>query len=295
MDLETFLTAVYCLIDDTLRSLLHGARLRARGPAPTLADSEVLTMEVVGEFLGFDTDVGIHAYFRRHWTALFPAMRQVHRATFHRQAARLWAVKHALWQQLVRQVHADAALSLIDSVPIPVCRFGRARRCRLFRGTAAFGYDETARQTYYGFRAHVRVVWPGVITHVELTAANVADVVAAPYVLADATGVALGDRNYWSPELSRALAREGLALLAPFRTASRETLKWPRWLTNTRRRIETVFGQLVGRYHAKRVWARDRWHLTARWLRKLLSHTIALLFCQQRGLEPLPFWRLLQA
>lgn len=294
MNLETFLTAVYCLIDDALRSLLHGARLRARGPAPTLADSEVLTMEVVGEFLGFDTDAGIHAYFRRHWAALFPGMRSVHRTTFHRQAARLWAVKQALWQWAVRQVAADAALSLIDSVPIPVCRFGRAHRCRLFPTLAAFGYDETARQTYYGFRAHVRVVWPGVITRVELTAANVPDVVAAPHVLADATGCALGDRNYWSPELARALAREGLALLAPFRTASKETHKWPRWLTNTRRRIETVFGQLVGRYHCKRVWARDPWHLTARWLRKLLSHTIALFFCQQRGLAPLPFWRLLQ-
>ena len=294
MNLETFLIAVYCLIDDALTSLLHGTRLRARGPAPQLADSEGLTMEVVGEFLGFDTDVGIHSYFRRHWAALFPRIRAVHRSTFHRQAARLWAVKQALWQHFVRRVQADAALSLIDSVPIPVCRFGRASRCRLFPATAAFGYDETARQTYYGFRAHVRVVWPGVITWVELTAANVADVAAAPYVLADATGYALGDRNYWSPELARTLAREGLALLAPFRTASREKLKWPRWLTNTRRRIETVFGQLVGRFHVKRVWARDRWHLTARWLRKLLSHTIGVHLCQRQGLPPLSFWRLLQ-
>lgn len=294
MNLETFLTAVYCLIDDTLDSLLHGARLRARGPAPRLTDSEVLTMEVVGEFLGFDTDVGIHTYFRRHWAALFPAMRSVHRTTFHRQAARLWAVKQTLWQWCVRHVAADASLSLIDSVPIPVCRFGRASRCRLFAGTAAFGYDETARQTYYGFRAHVRAVWPGVITCVELTPANVSDLAAAPSVLADAAGCALGDRNYWSPELTRALAQDGLALLAPFRKASQERHKWPRWLTNKRRRIETVFGQLVGRFHVKRVWARDRWHLTARWLRKMLSHTIALFFCQQRGLEPLSFWRLLQ-
>lgn len=295
MNLETFLTAVYCLIDDSLRVLLHGARLRARGPAPTLADSEVLTMEVVGEFLGFDTDVGIHAYFRQHWAALFPAMRHVHRTTFHRQAARLWAVKQALWQWFVRQVQADAARSLIDSVPIPVCRFGRAHRCRLFPTVAAFGYDETARQTYDGFRAHVRAVWPGVITCVELTAANVPDVAAAPHVLADATGWALGDRNYWSPELTRELVRHGLVLLAPFRTASREQLKWPRWLTNTRRRIETVFGQLVGRYHLKRVWARDRWHLTARWLRKILSHTIGVHLCQRQGLPPLSFWQLLQA
>jgi hypothetical protein len=33
MNLETFLTAVYCLMDDTLGTLLHGTRLRAR-PGP---------------------------------------------------------------------------------------------------------------------------------------------------------------------------------------------------------------------------------------------------------------------
>ena len=42
-------------------------RLRKRGPMPKLSDSEVLTIEVVGEFLGIDTDKGLHAYFRRHY------------------------------------------------------------------------------------------------------------------------------------------------------------------------------------------------------------------------------------
>ena len=52
-----------------------------------------------------------------------------------------------------------------------------------------------------------------------------------------------------------------------------------------RYRIETVFGQLVERFHAKRVWARDLWHLTSRWMRKLLSHTLAVFFCAQLNLH----------
>jgi hypothetical protein len=48
MDITTFMIAVYCLIDD----FLCGRRLRKRGPQPTLQDSEVLTIEVVGEFWG---------------------------------------------------------------------------------------------------------------------------------------------------------------------------------------------------------------------------------------------------
>ena len=61
----------------------------------------------------------------------------------------------------------------------------------------------------------------------------------------------------------------------------------------TRRRIETVLSQLTERYHAKQIRARDEWHLTARWLRKLLSHTMAVLLCQRAGLAPLAFAELL--
>jgi hypothetical protein len=62
-----------------------------------------------------------------------------------------------------------------------------------------------------------------------------------------------------------------------------------------RRRIETVIGQLTERYHLKRVWARDAWHLWSRWLRKLLSHTIAVWLSQQQGLPLLRFAHLVTA
>jgi len=42
------------------------------GFAPKLTDSEVITLGVVGEFLGLDTDVGLWKYFRRHWPSWFP-------------------------------------------------------------------------------------------------------------------------------------------------------------------------------------------------------------------------------
>jgi len=78
VDLALFLIAVYCFVDDWLK----GKRLR--GPQPKLSDSEVLTMEIVGEFLGLDTDKAIYQYFRRHWSDWFPALRMIHRTTFAR-------------------------------------------------------------------------------------------------------------------------------------------------------------------------------------------------------------------
>lgn len=85
MDITTFIIAVFCLIDDQLA----GQRLRRRGPQPTLCDSEVLTIEVVGEFLGLETDSSIFAYFRRDYADWFPGLREINRTTFVQQAANL--------------------------------------------------------------------------------------------------------------------------------------------------------------------------------------------------------------
>ncbi len=168
MDRTTFLITVFCLIDDWL----SGQRVRQRGPAPILCDSEVLTIEVVGAFLGFATDEAIYSFFRTHYPDYFPRLRAVDRTTFTRQAANLWGVKQRLWQHLLTRVAHDPAFSIVDSCPIPVCQFARARRCRRLREYAAYGKDELVRQTYYGLRLHLRVCWPGVITGFNLVAAN---------------------------------------------------------------------------------------------------------------------------
>ena len=68
MDLDTFIITAFCLIDDMLKEILSNKRLRQRGPMPLLADSEVLTMEVVGEYLGLNKDKAIYDYFRRHYS-----------------------------------------------------------------------------------------------------------------------------------------------------------------------------------------------------------------------------------
>jgi hypothetical protein len=289
MDLDTLIVTVFCLIDDTFTVALDGKAVRQRGPQPLLSDSEVLTMEAVGEYLGLDQDKAIFAYFRRHFGHFFPALRRIHRTTFARQAANLWRIKERLWQHLVRNLEVDRAISLIDSFPVPVCRFARATRCRRLRDLASYGYDELAHQTFFGMRAHLRVCWPGVIVSLHLSPANVHELPVAERLLERAEGWALGDRNYWSPVLSAKLAEQGLRLLAPYRSAKREKTRWPLWLVQKRRRIETVIGQLTERFHAKRVWARDKWHFFSRWLRKVLAHTLFVRLCQQQELLPLRF------
>lgn len=293
MDLDSLIVTVFCLVDDTLAALLDGRRLRRRGPRPVLSDSEVLTLEVVGEFLGFDQERQIFDYFRRHYQHFFPALAKLHRTTFTRQAANLWQVKARLWQQLLHEIELDRAVSLVDSFPVPVCRFARAKRCRRLRELSAYGFDEMAKQTCFGVRVHLRVCWPGLVAGFEVAPANVHELRAAEDLLEGVRGCALGDRNYWSPALSEQFRAEGLLLLAPFRKATRERKPWPRRLVNTRRRIETVIGQLVARFHARQVWARDPWHFLSRLLRKILGHTLFVGLCQRRDLRPLRMAELL--
>jgi Transposase DDE domain len=252
MDLSTFIVAVFCLIDDRLKE----RRIRSRGPTPTLSDSEVLTIEVVGEFLGLDEDTELLAYFRRHYAHFFPNLLRVHRTTFTRQAANLWKVKERLWQELSADTPYDPAFAICDSMPLPACLFARAYRCRRFRGEAAFGKDTLLRQTFYGFRVHVRVCWPGVITRFSVAPANAHELSVLPELAEFASGMVVGDRNYHSPKTKEELVTMGVELLAPYSSKKRDPA--PRrstLLSRFRYRIDTVFSQLTERYSIKRVWA----------------------------------------
>ena len=297
MDLESFTIAVYGRIDELLDELQvdpDWRRVRTRGPAPVLADSEVLTLEVVGEFLGLDQDMAIYQYFRREHPDWFPALGHLHRTTFVRHAANLWVVKEQVWRRLLDRVRYDPTLSFVDSVPMPVCRFGRAYSCARFRGQAAFGRDPGSKATFYGFRDHLRISWPGVVTALSVAPANVHDTAVVPELVAGAVGQVIGDRNYWAPKLTAELAPAGIRLLAPFKKyATDPDPVGSTLLTRLRWRVETVAAQFVERFHLKRLWARDAWHLTSRVLRKVLSHTLAVGLCLEQGYPPLSFAQLL--
>jgi len=294
LDPSTFIVAVFCLIDDRLKD----RRVRQRGPSPKLSDAEVLTIQIVGEFVGLDIDKGIHLFFRRHYADWFPTLGAIHRTTFARQAATLWKVKERLWQELLALAPHDPTFALIDSMPLPACLFARAYRCKRFRGEAAFGKDTLLRQTFYGFRMHVRVCWPGVITSFSVAPANAHELYVVPELVESTRGLAVGDRNYWSPETKEELVRSmGVALLAPYRSKKRDpapqrSVRSVR-LSRLRYRIDTVFSQLTRRYSVKRVWAKDLWHLAGRLLRKVLRHTVTFLLNHQQGNRPLQLSRLL--
>ncbi|GHO90760.1 transposase [Reticulibacter mediterranei] len=296
MNLDDFIITCFCVIDEMMPMIVKEQRLRTRGPAPKLSDSEVITMEIIGSYLGLSQDTTLFAYFRRHYPHFFPGLLDLHRTSFVRQAANLWAIKERLWCALRdTRITYDECLSIVDSVPIPVCRFARAPWCVRFRGEASYGKDHADRQTFYGFRLHAQLSWPGLLTHVFLAPANEADGEIVPILLKGTTGVVLGDRNYWLPDVQAFLRTKGIVLQAPFRLAHspKAAAYQSPVLGRVRYLIDTVFGQLTDRCQMKRVWARDLWHLRNRLLRCILMRTICFFLNQQEAAPYLQFDRLI--
>ena len=65
---------------------------------------------------------------------------------------------------------------IIDSFPLAVCKFGRARYCKTFRSQGAdYGKCPSKKETYFGYKVHALVTLEGYITAFEITPASTDD------------------------------------------------------------------------------------------------------------------------
>ena len=143
MPIEDFIIKTYILVDDFLKTV---PPLRKRGPSPQLSDSEVITMEIVGEFLGRGSDKEIYDYFRTHWLAWFPRLGC--RTAFIRQLANLWGIKMQFQGEMVQRISPDNDLFLFDGFPLPTCNPKRVRHRNHFYGIGGFGYCAAKDKKY---------------------------------------------------------------------------------------------------------------------------------------------------
>jgi len=62
---ETFIV-VYLFVSEELEKLLDGERIRKGGPLPKLTDAECITIFIVSEAIGIDTNIGTWHYINEH-------------------------------------------------------------------------------------------------------------------------------------------------------------------------------------------------------------------------------------
>ncbi len=191
---EELIIKTFCLVDDTMKKITKNLKIRQRGPAPALSDSELVTMEILGEFCGFDTDDGIHAYFKTHWLHFFPKIGD--RTAFVRQSANLWNIKRKLRKSFLDMLSpCKTKIKAVDSFPMPVCNFRRAGFAKVFKGATAHGFCAAKNINFYGFRLHAIVDVSGIIEDWSVAPANIDEREMIFDMENSAKGVLLGDKG----------------------------------------------------------------------------------------------------
>jgi len=170
VDRDTFLTALYTVIDDLYQAAIAAHKPPRRGCAPQVSDSEVLTLLLGAQWLGW-SERQLLAYAQAYWTSYFP--RLLSQSAFNRRSRDLGGVCVALAQQVAQQLGPHLApYEVVDGLPVPLERICRGQRHRLFADLAAVGRGGSDRQWYYGVKLLVVAQPDGVISGFVLGPAN---------------------------------------------------------------------------------------------------------------------------
>jgi hypothetical protein len=174
LDVDTFLTTVYCVVDDFYQAEFATPRARRPGRRPTVSDSEVLTLAVLAQWQPRRSERAFVRYVHRHWPAYFP--RRLSQSAFNRRVRDLGIALCYLGPHLAATLATHlgetATHEVADGVPVPLARRCRGRRQRLFADAAAVGRGGSDHDFYYGMKLWVVVNAQGVITGWILGPAN---------------------------------------------------------------------------------------------------------------------------
>lgn len=278
-NLKDFFLVSYVIIDDIYHKIIpDNIRFRRNYTESKLFDSEIITFAIVGEIHGISSEKAWFNYVRKNLKDLFPNLG--HRTRFNRTRRNLESVIHAIRKEIGNYLgYNQSDFYIVDSMPIPVCGFGRAHFSKRFKDISSYGYCASKKETYYGLKLHAAVTLDGYITDIELTAANIDDREILWELIPNSyQTIVLGDKGYTGDRIAKELKSEkGMTLLALKRSNSKTP--YPKdlrnWISKHRRRIETSFSQLTEQFHINEVLANSLSGLKARLQSKILGHNIS--------------------
>jgi hypothetical protein len=250
-DFEDFCLYSFVIIDDIWQKIK--TQFARPGPQPTFSDSELITVAVVSECRGWDTETELldhwHPYRR-----MFPNLPE--RTRFNRRRRNLAQAINLIRRILVRTLDLSRdGHCLIDSLPVPVVQFHLVPSSTGDWPAygADFGKVASKHQTIFGYKLHLLITLNGVILDFELAPASAADVTVAKELLARHTDLTvLGDKGYVSESLAETLrSHHRLHLVALRRKNQKQPLSdfMRKIINRVRQLIETVNGQLTDQFN----------------------------------------------
>lgn len=288
---EDFILVLFVLVDDLYKKVAPDCvKFRRNVDKALLSDSEIITIALCGEIVGFDSENAWYSFVKKNFRPLFPQM--CDRSQFNRTRRNLSQVTNLIFTQLAKQFTDD--VFIVDSFPLEVCKFGRAHFCKSFRSDGAtYSRNPSKKQTYFGFKVHVITNSAGAIKAFEITPANVDDRKGLEDLssIVKADSVILGDKGYVSEPLAEKLKEQGQTLLALKRNNARQPYVsvLQKEIFKRRRRIETTFSQLAEQLNAQRVLAKSFVGLSLRLLTKFLAFNLCLFLAQSNHIKSLIF------
>ena len=215
--LEEAVTVLFCLVDDAYRLL--NPRWRSHEPLKKLSDSEVLTLALLQQLRGVESERSFLRDAGRFFSHLFPGVAGLHPSSLHRRLRRLRGYLEPLRRTVVADLVGDPETLIVDSTLLSVLH---PRQVGQSAGWAASSsgaaWVRWGSFAVHGVKLHLICATNRVPVSYELTAANVAD---APLVeeLLGASGLGeetarrlFGDLAYRSGALAEALAERGVLL-----------------------------------------------------------------------------------
>jgi len=161
-NLDTFLVAVYTLVDTLFQTHIAPCKPRRRGRHPDLSDSEVLTLLVLGQWLG-NSERALLRHAATYWTAYFP--RLLSQSAFNRRGRDLGPVLARLMQLIAKDVGTkQSPYQIVDTTPVPLARLCRGKHHRLFADDAAIGRGGSDKHFYYGCALLLAMAADGPVT-----------------------------------------------------------------------------------------------------------------------------------
>ena len=277
-DFEDLCLWMYCVVEDTWQQVEY--LFKRPGPQPLCSDSELMTMALVGECKGWDTELSLLSEWEEH-TDLFPhqpSQSRFNRRRRHLMQAFNWIRKVVLG---VLDVAQDRQC-VIDTLPVPVVQFHlvpNASREWAING-ATYGRVSSKKQVIFGYKMQLLVTLGGVILDFDLLPANISDLQGGYELLAEHTNLdAVADKGYISEPVAKALEQgNGVCLLTVPRANQTEQLPpgVAECLNRVRQIIETVNAQLVDQLNFQTNHAHTFWGLCTRLYTKLTAHTLCI-------------------
>jgi len=248
MDAEWIIT-VFLILDELCTKGGRQTHKLAHG-----CEAEVLTVAVVAA-----------RYFQNHQERALLVLRELSYLQRDLSVSRFNRRLHALadWLEWGLQVLLEVAqtgeIFIIDSLPVPVCKRVRARRCRKVRGLDYCGYCAAKKEKFFGWRLHLICTPQGRPVSYTLLAGRYQDLTPShELTVVLPPGVTVyGDKGYISaPDAATILKDTGGRLIAARRTKM-EPYEWTDEMNLKRHRktIETVNSQMekmgLQRLHAR--------------------------------------------